>query len=692
MTTVTGKLIGASSPQRVEMRAVLVDVTGKEAVGYVATVPGEVVRPVAITPASDGAWTVELTANSLIASDAGDTLWAIQEGRTKDGTPINTYVVVPATGGPYWAGEIRADLSDTITGGGTVVYLPGPAGANGTNGEDGASAYEVAVANGFVGTEAEWLASLIGPQGEPGSGGGAVDSVNGSTGVVVLDAADVGADPTGAAAAAQSAAVSAAATDADARVAAHTSASDPHGDRAAASAALTAHESDTTAVHGIADTSALETATGAQAKADAAQSAATTAAATDATSKVTAHTGAVDPHGDRAWADSKFATITALGTTNAAVTDLDGFVSDCLTRVSAIENGTAWLSGLNVAGNAVVSNGDLTVSDVTKGYRFRRGGSALDLEATGADLLVSNWSGTGFNGTQRAYLRLSADAQNVQVAGPVEFVAGLYGAAVHKLDPDTGVASLGGKNGLTAIRFAGLKATPGAPTTGAWTAGDAVTDSAGAWWLCTASGTPGTWTTGALPTTGGTITGNLAVTGHALGYDTPAAHGIAAWPYPPAQAVNTTELTNGVLYLTRVNIAADVTVTKLYWWVGNTGSGPTSGQNQVGLYDSSGALLASTTVDAAISSAGLKPTTITGQPLTAGAFYWVGLLFNASVPPSLTRGSGWTGVDAAANVGQTAATYQFAKNGTGRTALPSSITPASNTGTDFAGPWVAVGA
>lgn len=54
----------------------------------------------------------------------------------------------------------------------------GPAGADGTNGTDGAdgaSAYEIAVANGFVGTEEEWLASLVGPQGpagDDGSGGG----------------------------------------------------------------------------------------------------------------------------------------------------------------------------------------------------------------------------------------------------------------------------------------------------------------------------------------------------------------------------------------------------------------------------------------------------------------------------------------------------------------------------------------
>ncbi|MCX4993429.1 hypothetical protein [Streptomyces sp. NBC_00568] len=95
-------------------------------------------------------------------------------------------------------------------------------------------------------------------------------------------------------------------------------------------------------------------------------------------------------------------------------------------------------------------------------------------------------------------------------------------------------------------------------------------------------------------------------------------------------------------------------------------------------------------MDSDISSAGPKSTTISGQPLTAG-FYWVALLFNASVLPSLTRGSGWTGVEAAANLGLTAATYQYATNGTGRTDLPSTITPASNSGTDFAGPWVAVG-
>jgi len=50
----------------------------------------------------------------------------------------------------------------------------GPAGAAGPAGADGAdgdSAYQVAVDNGFIGTEAEWLESLVGPEGPQGDQG-----------------------------------------------------------------------------------------------------------------------------------------------------------------------------------------------------------------------------------------------------------------------------------------------------------------------------------------------------------------------------------------------------------------------------------------------------------------------------------------------------------------------------------------
>lgn len=54
----------------------------------------------------------------------------------------------------------------------------------GGGGADGASAYEVAVANGFVGTEAEWLLSLVGPPGADGMDG--VDGVDGTGGDLAM--------------------------------------------------------------------------------------------------------------------------------------------------------------------------------------------------------------------------------------------------------------------------------------------------------------------------------------------------------------------------------------------------------------------------------------------------------------------------------------------------------------------------
>lgn len=49
-----------------------------------------------------------------------------------------------------------------------VYTLQGLQGEAGQDGADGDSAYEIAVANGFVGTEQEWLDSLQGEQGEQG--------------------------------------------------------------------------------------------------------------------------------------------------------------------------------------------------------------------------------------------------------------------------------------------------------------------------------------------------------------------------------------------------------------------------------------------------------------------------------------------------------------------------------------------
>lgn len=401
MTTVNGKLIGAANPQRVEMVAALVDVTGKPAVGYVATLSGELVRPVPIHPASDGAWTVDLTPNTLIDSQSGDTLWAVQEGRGKDGSPVITYIAVPATGGPYWVGELRADLSTTLTGDSTVVYLAGQKGDKGDQGDPGPAG-----ADGATGTQ--------GPKGDTG------------------DQGPVGPQP-------------------------------PLG------------------AAGAGDTIALKS----------------TDPSTTNARVPTAHAATHEDGGT----DELALAITQILGLAAALADKAGLAGAAFTGDVSVAgafqvDGYTTLAGGQFNGS-MAAFGDLTLIGTDKGYRFRRGGDGLDLEGAGKDVIISVWSAGDFSGTQHAYFRLSSDAQNVQLAGPLESVASLYGGAVHKLDPTSGEALLGGKNGLVNICLVGRTATAGAPASGTWAAGDTVQDSTGALWICTAGGTPGTWSTAA---------------------------------------------------------------------------------------------------------------------------------------------------------------------------------------------------
>ncbi len=70
----------------------------------------------------------------------------------------------------------------------------GIAGKKGTKGLNGKSAFEIAVANGFSGTESDWLASIVGPAGTDGVDGsnGVGVPVGGTTGQVLakIDSTD----------------------------------------------------------------------------------------------------------------------------------------------------------------------------------------------------------------------------------------------------------------------------------------------------------------------------------------------------------------------------------------------------------------------------------------------------------------------------------------------------------------------
>lgn len=61
-------------------------------------------------------------------------------------------------------------------------------GKDGTDGAPGSSAYQLALAHGFVGSEPEWLLSLVGPRGEQGQQG--IQGVRGETGPAGRDGRD----------------------------------------------------------------------------------------------------------------------------------------------------------------------------------------------------------------------------------------------------------------------------------------------------------------------------------------------------------------------------------------------------------------------------------------------------------------------------------------------------------------------
>lgn len=179
-TTVTGKLTNPAAvlPARGAVTFVLVDYSDSPVIGFDTTDQTEIVSAYTATPGADGTWTQTLTPNSLIEGATGPmpTAWrVIESGGGADGT---YHIIVPATGGPYWVGTLRTALVGSsaptsfanLAVAGTFTY-DGVALASPPN--DPAK---------FLAGNGQWL-----------TGGGAVSSVNGHVGAVVLNTSDVGA-------------------------------------------------------------------------------------------------------------------------------------------------------------------------------------------------------------------------------------------------------------------------------------------------------------------------------------------------------------------------------------------------------------------------------------------------------------------------------------------------------------------
>jgi hypothetical protein len=133
----------------------------------------------------------------------------------------------------------------------------------------------------------------------------------------------------------------------------------------------------------------------------------------------------------------------------------------------------------------------------------------------------------------------------------------------------------------------------------------------------------------------------------------------------------------GTLYLVKLKITAAITISNLWFLVATAGSGTSTG-SYAGLYSSSGTLLSgSADIGTSLtSSAAFSVALTTAQPLLAGSFVWAAVLVNMPGMPALRNGIGSTGGPASLNL--TAAAARWASNGTGFTALPGTITPASN--------------
>lgn len=143
-----------------------------------------------------------------------------------------------------------------------------------------------------------------------------------------------------------------------------------------------------------------------------------------------------------------------------------------------------------------------------------------------------------------------------------------------------------------------------------------------------------------------------------------------------------TAVTAGTVYLQAVYVRKKTNVSKLWYYVTSAGSGATAGQNFVGLYNSSGTLLASAGIDSNLTS-GTQSISISSTAVTPG-LYWIGFVINATGLPSLLRGTSDTNQG---NMGLSASTFRFCVNGTLQTSL-SNITPGSNSSTGAHSYWV----
>ncbi|MCD9196061.1 collagen-like protein [Streptomyces albireticuli] len=370
-----------------------------------------VLGPVEAQPDATGAISVTLLATD--AAGVTPTGWTYRVTERWYDAPGRSYPISLPAAAPT---VDLADIAPTAPAEGEYVVVTGPAGPTGPQGP-------------------------AGPQGPQGSPGSEAEAQAYTDAAVATHAAD-----TTAVHGITDTALLETQAGATAKVAAHTAASDPHGDRAYADSSKLSKAAN------LSDLGSVNTAR------------TNLGLGNSATLNVGTTAGTVAAGDDARLSDAR--TPTAHASTHAAVG------SDPVTLTQAQVTGLVSalaallpLAGGTISGNLTVSGyttlqggqfnsdfaafGDLRLIGSGKAYRLRRGGSSLDFEGGGADVIISVWSADTFTGTQRSYFRLSADAQNIQIAGKAEYVDGLYGTTRHVLDGSTNTLGFHGASPVT---------------------------------------------------------------------------------------------------------------------------------------------------------------------------------------------------------------------------------------------------
>ena len=135
----------------------------------------------------DDGVTPTISANATVSPTTGTPAVSVVKSGT-DAAPVFNFNFSGLKGETGAAGATGPQGPQGIQGTQGPTGPQGPQGVAGTDGAGGESAYQIAVDNGFVGTEQEWLASLVGPQGPTGPQGpqGPAGADGKSAGLVAL--------------------------------------------------------------------------------------------------------------------------------------------------------------------------------------------------------------------------------------------------------------------------------------------------------------------------------------------------------------------------------------------------------------------------------------------------------------------------------------------------------------------------